>query len=69
MTSKMTKDTNSRFEAVPPLSELNDGDAAAACDAVPEYCHDVPSCRNPASQPISSTTLPRPNLSMRSPSP
>ena len=44
MTSKMTKDTNSRFEAVPPLSELNDGDAAAACDAVPEYCDDVPSC-------------------------
>ena len=40
----MTKDTNSRFEAVPPLSELNDGDAAAACDAVPEYCDDVPSC-------------------------
>ena len=36
----MTKDTNSRFEAVPPLSELSDGDAAAACDAVPEYCDD-----------------------------
>ena len=32
----MTKDTNSRFEAVPPLSELNDGDAAAASDAVPQ---------------------------------
>ena len=40
----MTKDTNSRFEAVPPLSELNDGDAAAACDAVPEYCDDAPLC-------------------------